>query len=173
MTSSTENKNKNTANIKMKNHEKFLKLAIGQAKKSVKLGGFPAGAVLVKDGKIISRGLALGTRLTDPTSHPEITAIRIACKKLKTANLSGFTIYTSMESCLMCFMANSWANIDTIIYACRRQKTNPAYYGNSTDLKLINQNNLKKINLIYIPDFESEVLKLIKTWGENFTDNKS
>jgi guanine deaminase len=148
----------------IKNDRYFLKLAVNQAKKSVKLGGFPAGAILVKDGKIMARASALGNKINDPTSHPEISAIRLACKKLKTTDLSGAIIYASMESCLMCFMADAWANISKIVYACRRSLVSSAYYGNSIDLRLINQQNLHQITLEFIPDFESEVLKLIKDW---------
>lgn len=147
-----------------KNDLSFLKLAVSQAQKSADLGGFPAGAIIVKDDRIIARASALGNKINDPTSHPEIAAIKKACRKLKTNNLSGCTIYISMESCLMCFMADYWANISRIVYACRHSQVSSAYYGNQIDIRLINQQNLHPITLDFIPIFENEVLETIKVW---------
>lgn len=152
----------------IKNDLYFLKLAVNQAKKSVKLGGFPAGAVLVKHHQVIGRASALGNKLNDPTSHPEIALIRKTCKKLKTTDLSGCILYTSTESCLMCFMADSWANIPRIVYACRRSQVSPAYYGSSTDIHEINKTLPRPIDLVFLPDLEPQVLKIIKDW-ENKT----
>ena len=72
--------------------ENFLLMAIEQAKESCKQGGFPAGAIIVKDGKIIGRGISIGTRLCDPTSHGEMAAIRNACHGIQSADLSGASI---------------------------------------------------------------------------------
>ena len=63
----------------------FLKSAIEQARKSIDQGGFPAGAIIVKDGKIIAEGISVGFSLHDPTSHAETAAIRAACQKLRTS----------------------------------------------------------------------------------------
>jgi len=145
---------------------KYLKLAVNQVKKSVKLGGFPAGAVLVKNNQVIGRTSALGNKLHDPTSHPEIAIIRKTCKKLKTTDLSDCTLYVSMESCLMCFMADSFANIPRIVYACRRSLVSPAYYGSSIDIHEINKTLPRSIGLIFLPDFESQVLQIIKDWED-------
>ncbi|MFH0749444.1 MAG: deaminase [Candidatus Gottesmanbacteria bacterium] len=51
------------------NDKDYLKLAVEQAKKSVDEGGFPAGAIVVKDGKVIAEGVSLGRKLNDPTEH--------------------------------------------------------------------------------------------------------
>ena len=95
--------------------EDYLKKAIKQAKKSVIAGGFPAGAVIVKDGKIIAEGIALGYKLHDPTSHPETSSIRDACKSLSTTDLTGAILYASLQPCLMCFSVSNWANISRIV----------------------------------------------------------
>ena len=60
--------------------KKFLQLAIKQARQSMEQGGFPAGAVVVKDGKVIAEGISLGYQLHDPTEHAETSAIRKACQ---------------------------------------------------------------------------------------------
>ena len=87
-------------------HRSFLQEAINLAKESVAQGGFPAGAVVVKEGKIIGRGISIGNKLNDPTSHGEMSSIRDACSNLKSSDLSGSTLYSSMQPCLMCFAAS-------------------------------------------------------------------
>ena len=95
--------------------KEFLQLALNQAKISVKKGGFPAGAIVVKDRKIISEGIRIGYSLHDPTSHAETAAIRQACRKLRTSDLSGAILYESLECCTMCFSVANWAGISKIV----------------------------------------------------------
>jgi len=148
--------------------KQYLKLAIGQARKSVANGGFPAGAIIVKDGKIISGGISIGFKNNDPTGHAETSAIRIACQNLKTHDLSGAVMYESIECCNMCFSVVYWAGISKIVYACRKtpDMVKKFYYEGNTDNKLINESNNRKIESIFIPDFEEECLAIIKNWEE-------
>lgn len=88
---------------------KFLILAIKKAEESVAKGGFPAGAIIVKDGKVVGEGISIGNKLNDPTSHGEMASIRNACKNLKTSDLSESTLYASMQPCLMCLGASMGA----------------------------------------------------------------
>jgi len=83
---------------------------------NLKLGGGPFGAVIVKDGEIISASANSVTRDNDPTAHAEVKAIREACKALNTFDLSGCTIYTSCEPCPMCLGAIYWAHLDNVYY---------------------------------------------------------
>lgn len=91
-------------------HETFMFMAIELCAQNVlqSLGG-PFGAVIVKDGKIIAKSANKVTSSNDPTAHAEVAAIRLACKKLKTFDLSGCTVYTSCEPCPMCLGALYWA----------------------------------------------------------------
>lgn len=151
----------------MKNVDKrFLKVAVNQAKKSVELGGFPAGAIVVKDKKIISKGISIGYKLNDPTSHAETSSIRKACKKLKTTDLSGCVLYASLEPCLMCFQVSNWAGISKIVFGCKKTETMVIknYYEGVNNIQIINKKNNKQIELKYIPDYEKEMLTLIKKW---------
>ena len=66
--------------------KRYMMLAIEQARKSVEQGGFPAGAIVVKDGQVVAEGISLGFKLNDPTSHAETASIREASKKLQTAS---------------------------------------------------------------------------------------
>lgn len=100
----------------------FMKEAITEANKSISdLEGGPFGAVIVKDGKIISKGHNQVIGFKDPTAHAEMQAIREACKILDTFDLSGCEIYTTSEPCPMCYSAIHWARIDKIYYGCTRE----------------------------------------------------
>lgn len=146
----------------------YLQLAIKQAQISINKGGFPAGAVLVKDKQIIARGVSIGFSLHDPTSHAETSSIRKACKKLKTTDLSGATLYTSLQPCMMCFSVATWANMDRIVYAAHKTEAmvQKHYYEGYQDIKKLNEKNFKSLELIFIPDFESESLALVTKWEQ-------
>jgi guanine deaminase len=91
--------------------KKYLERAIELARESVKQGGFPAGALVVKDGVTIAEGISIGNLLNDPTNHAETASIREACKALKTSDLEGATLYESLQCCVMCFSVANWAGI--------------------------------------------------------------
>ena len=93
-----------------------MREAIKLANESVERGGGPFGAVIVKDGEIVAGSANSVTLDNDPTAHAEVNAIRKACKKLGTFDLSGCVVYTSCEPCPMCLGAIYWAHINTIYY---------------------------------------------------------
>lgn len=98
--------------------QEFLRLAIRLAEENVAAGcGGPFGAVIVKDEKIVAAAANTVTTSNDPTAHAEVNAIREACKKLNTFDLSGCEIYSSCEPCPMCLSAIYWARIKTLYYA--------------------------------------------------------
>ncbi len=103
--------------MEQEQHEKYMRMAISLSEQNVlkNLGG-PFGAVVVKDGKVIAKSGNKVTTNNDPTAHAEVSAIRLACKKLKTFDLSGAVIYTSCEPCPMCLGAIYWSRIETIYY---------------------------------------------------------
>ncbi len=103
-------------------HMKFMRIAIRLSEHNVKkaLGG-PFGAVIVKNGQLIAKSANKVTISKDPTAHAEISAIRMACKKLDSFDLSGCVIYTSCEPCPMCLSAIYWAHIDKVYYANTHQ----------------------------------------------------
>ena len=74
-----------------------------------------------KDGNIISNGNNRVIMEKDPTAHAEISAIREACKKLNTYDLSEYILYTSCEPCPMCLSAIIWANIKKVYYGCTKE----------------------------------------------------
>lgn len=89
--------------------------------KSQKNRGGPFGAVVVRQGEIIARGWNQVTLRNDPTAHAEITAIRAACKTLKTYRLSDCQLYTSCEPCPMCLAAIYWARVAKVFFANTRR----------------------------------------------------
>lgn len=150
----------------MNTDKKFLKQAVKQARLSLQKGGFPAGAVLVKDNKVIAKSGSLGSLTNDPTGHSETTCIRKACKKLKKTNLESCILYASLEPCLMCFSTANWANVSKIVYGCKKTEdmVKKGCYEGMNDLKSVNQKNNLLIELDYLGDFENESLAMIADW---------
>lgn len=102
-------------------HEKYMRIAIEQGLTGMELGeGGPFGAVVVRQGEIISAGNNRVLVDNDPTAHAEIVAIRNACNKLRTFQLSDCTIYSSCEPCPMCLGAIYWARPKALYFACTR-----------------------------------------------------
>jgi guanine deaminase len=100
----------------------FMKRAIALSREGARAGlGAPFGAVIVKDGVIVGEGWNTVAVDLDPTAHGEVVAIRDACKRLGTIDLSGCDIYTSCEPCSMCVATIWWAKLDRV------------YYGNALD----------------------------------------
>ncbi len=102
--------------------KKFMRRAIELAQKGIEANaGGPFGAVVVKDGEIISEGWNQVTSTNDPTAHAEVVAIRAACEKLQSFQLDGCVLYTSCEPCPMCLGAIYWARPEKMFFACTRQ----------------------------------------------------
>lgn len=93
--------------------------------------GGPFGAVIVKNGEVISSAGNSVTVDNDPTAHAEVNAIRAAAKMLNSFDLSGSTLYTSCEPCPMCLAAAYWANIDKIYYSATKDDAAAAGFDDS------------------------------------------
>lgn len=106
--------------MKMTNiDEKFMRLAISKARQGIEKGQTPFGVCITKEGEVVSCVHNIVWESTDITAHAEIHAIREACKKLNTIDLSDCVIYSTCEPCPMCFSACHWAKISKIIYGVR------------------------------------------------------
>lgn len=102
--------------------ESFMKMAVDVALDNVlRYGGGPFGAVIVKNGQIISVGRNQVTVKNDPTAHAEMQAIRGACKVLNSFQLTGCELYTSCEPCPMCFGAIYWSRLEKVYYSCTHE----------------------------------------------------
>jgi guanine deaminase len=123
----------------------FMKLAKKQADLGFKKqDGGPFGAVIVKNNKIIAKAHNLVLKTNDPTAHAEITAIRMACKKLKTFNLSDCEIYSTCEPCPMCFAAIHWAKIKKLYFGCNRKDAEKIGFDDNFIWKVLEGTSKKK-----------------------------
>ncbi|HDR4867773.1 nucleoside deaminase [Bacillus sp. MHSD_36] len=104
-------------------HKEFMKLAIDLAYNNTKNEkGKPFGAVLVKDGEIVAKGVNEVLTTHDPTAHAELLTIREACRILSTSDLSDCILYASGEPCPMCLSAIYWANLKHVYYSYTSQE---------------------------------------------------
>ena len=102
-------------------NEAHIKRAVALSRRGMELGhGGPFGAVVVRDSVIVGEGWNEVLRSNDPTAHAEIVAIRNACRKLATYDLSGCEIYASCEPCPMCLGAIYWSRIGRVYFAANR-----------------------------------------------------
>lgn len=98
-----------------------MQFAIEAAIQSAKNGDYGHGAVVVKDGQIISTGYETLKSANDPVNgHAEIDAIRKACNQLGQPYLQDCVMYCTAEPCPMCMSAIIWAKMDTVVYAITR-----------------------------------------------------
>ena len=101
---------------------RFLAAAVDLATRNVaRQGGGPFGALVVRRGEIVGRGVNRVTPTNDPTAHAEIVAIRSACRRLGTFQLTGCVVYASAEPCPMCLGAIYWARPRAVWFAAARE----------------------------------------------------
>jgi len=108
--------------IKQMEHINYMKLALKEAQKASKIDEVPIGAIIVKDGKIISRAHNLREKNQISTAHAEVLAINKACKKLNTWRLEGCVLYVTLEPCSMCAGASILSRVDGIVYGAKDPK---------------------------------------------------
>ena len=95
--------------------KKMMNLAIHEALISVSKNEVPIGSVLTKNNKVLSKGHNLSIEQNDPTAHAEIITIRNACDKINNYRLTGSTLYTTLEPCLMCFGAIINSRVERLV----------------------------------------------------------
>lgn len=98
------------------NHEKYMQLAIIEAKKAAEIKEVPIGAVIVKDDTVIARAHNLRETSQQPTAHAELLAIEKACEVLGTFRLEECTLYVTLEPCVMCSGAVVMSRIPKVVY---------------------------------------------------------
>ena len=97
---------------------RFMQMAIDEAAKA----DFPFGAVIVRDGEVLARGRNSSTVNHDPTAHGEMVAIRAFLAEHGPEELTGATLYTSGEPCVMCMGAIIWCRIPRVVFAASVQQ---------------------------------------------------
>ena len=112
--------------------QKFMQEAIWLAQENLdKKNGGPFGAVVVKNGKIIGKGVNTVTTNNDPTAHAEVNAIRDACKNIESFQLDDCEIYSSCEPCPMCLGAIYWARPAKLYFAATKDDAASAGFDDS------------------------------------------
>ena len=107
----------------------YMRRAIALAERGGSRPGFgPIGCVIVIDGEIISEACNEADSRHDPTAHAEIVAIRRATESLKTTELRGATLYSTLQPCGMCTMASIWARIGRIVFGAGRRQVHKMYF---------------------------------------------
>jgi tRNA(Arg) A34 adenosine deaminase TadA len=97
-------------------HDDLMKRCYALARSAVARGNHPFGALLWKDGNVLMEAENTVVTQMDVTGHAELNLVRIASKRLDPETLTGSTLYTSTEPCIMCQGAIYWAGIPRIVY---------------------------------------------------------
>ena len=113
-------------------------------------GDSPVGSLVVKDGRIVARGVEAVKSRSDPTAHAEVEALRSACESLRTLDLSGSVLYTNVEPCWMCSYALRQTRIARVVFGLRNEKVG----GLSSKFRVLVDDALK----LPLPEIEVEVL---------------
>jgi guanine deaminase len=151
--------------FKMKDELSLLRRAIALAKKSIKDGGGPFGAVIARKEEIISEANNTVVISHDPTAHAEILAIRKASAALKTHDLSDCVIYASCEPCPMCLGAIYWSGVKRVVYAADRKDAAAAGFDDSLIYdEIILSPSDRKVKFVRITDSGGK--EVFKEWDE-------
>ena len=111
--------------------EKYMRLALNEARDAFNQGEVPIGAVIVSGGSIVGRGHNLVETLTDVTAHAEIQALTAASATLGGKYLPDCTLYVTVEPCVMCAGALAWSQIGRIVYGASDPKRGYTRIGNA------------------------------------------
>lgn len=106
----------------MENDERFMRMALDEAKAAARRDEVPVGAVVVSGGRVIARSHNLTETLTDVTAHAEMQAITSAAAHLGGKYLTDCTLYVTVEPCLMCAGALGWSQIGRVVYGAADDK---------------------------------------------------
>ena len=102
--------------------EKYMRMALAEARRAYEAEEVPIGAVIVSRGQVIARGHNLTETLTDVTAHAEMQAITSATNMLGGKYLVDCTLYVTVEPCLMCAGALGWSQISRVVYGAADDK---------------------------------------------------
>ena len=150
----------------MDSKEQFMLKAIQLAERNLQQGnGGPFGAVVVKEGKIIGKGINSVTSTLDPTAHAEINAIRDACRNLGDFQLEDCEIYSSCEPCPMCLGAIYWARPKKLYFAASRRDAEQAGFDDTKIYEELcmdhNEREIPNEQLL-----REEARKVFETWNK-------
>ena len=111
-----------------KQDERYMQMALDEARKAYDKGETPVGAVVVCRNRVVARAHNLTETLTDVTAHAEMQAITAAANTLGGKYLTDCTLYVTVEPCTMCAGAIGWAQLPRIVYGCSDEKRGYSLY---------------------------------------------
>lgn len=140
--------------------------AIELALENIQLGrGGPFAAVVVKDKRIIAEGTNRVTSTNDPTAHAEVVAIREACKRLESFELTDCEIYTTCEPCPMCLGAIYWARPARVYFASTAADASSAGFDDSFIYEEIKQPHMRR-RIPMVPMMREEGRAIFQAWNK-------
>lgn len=145
---------------------KYMNLALNEAKKAYKIKEVPVGAIIVKDDKVIAKAYNLREKTNNAISHAEILCINKACKKLKSWRLDECSMYVTLEPCLMCAGAISQSRISKVIIGAMDPKN--GCVGSKSNVLDINITN--KVEYEY--GLEEECSEILKKFFKELRETK-
>ncbi|MFI3319955.1 MAG: nucleoside deaminase [Rikenellaceae bacterium] len=110
------------------NDEKYMQLALTEARKALEMGEVPIGAVIVAMGQIVGRGHNMVENLCDATAHAEMQAITAAASTLGGKYLQQCTLYVTVEPCAMCAGAIAWSQVGRVVFGAADPKRGYRFY---------------------------------------------
>ena len=140
------------------NDKYFMQKALNEAKQAFLRGDVPIGAVIVRENEIL--GYGSDKKSIDPTEHAEIMAIRSCARKLKTWNLSGCTLYVTIEPCPMCAGACVNARISRVVYGAKNYKSGAC----GTLYNIVRDTRLNHVCEVECGVMENECLNLLQEY---------
>ena len=138
---------------------KYFDETIKLAKKSLKYGDVPIGAIIVKDGIIVGKGYNTSEKLENILGHAEINAINMASKKLNNWNLSGCELYVTLKPCNMCMEVIKQSRISKVYYLVDKLPSKREF--EQTIIEKYNNN-----------DMNDEYLELLQSFFKNLREKK-
>jgi tRNA(adenine34) deaminase len=115
--------------VSIERHRMFMRRAIEIARNAPKSqGAAPIGCVIVRDGRVIGEGSNEVGPQCDPTAHAEIVSIRRASTSIGEPDLSGATLYSTLQPCGMCTMASIWSKVGRIVFGAGRHQVHAMYF---------------------------------------------
>lgn len=153
-------------------HDRFMRMAIDKAMDGIANGQTPFGACIVRNGEVVSVAHNIVWQTTDISAHAEINAIRQACQRLNTVDLTGSVIYSTCEPCPMCFSACHWARISRIYYGATIEDARLAGF-NELSIANIKMKKLAASGVEVVGGvLREQCAELFKTWKAR-SDNRT
>ena len=137
-------------------HERFMEIALDEARKGKAAGNSAIGTVIVKDGKVIAQGHNTATVDLDITAHAETVALRNAGPALGHMDLSGCSLYTTMEPCMMCAGAIVVSGVSTVVMGGNYSPTQGSYGEYSVDkaFQLVQRGGVQVVRGVMVQECE-------------------